>query len=238
MKPSLDHYTVGQRVQAVEVSLRTGTTRPPPYYTVASLVDAMTEVDRLVTDPADRKVLRDAKGIGTARTRDECVKKLETMAYCYQDGKGRGKKLPPFRPTPRGRALCSLLGQLPLANPVMTAKWELALRQIESGKASYQHFMTYQRQFVRAMVDNMLTLNIPAGLLGEQRKSREPAEEVEPLDGDGSPCPECKRGVLKTRKVTKVGSPAFGKRFLSCSNWKGGCKHTEWEGAATRTRAA
>lgn len=40
----------------------------------------------------------------------------------------------------------------------------------------------------------------------------------EPLPGEGTPCKHCGNGILATRKVFKKESPAFGKRFLACSD--------------------
>jgi DNA topoisomerase-3 len=235
-RPELSSYSVGQQVRAVEVTLRTGQTRPPPYFTPTTLVDAMLDVDRFVSDPADKRALKDAEGIGTARTRAECVQKLQRTEFCYLDGKSKkgGKKLPPIRPTARGQNLICVLRQQGnmLANPVMTAKWEAAMRMIERGQVTYDQFMGHQRRFVRGMVDNMLGLQIRAGLLGEPKVKRAPQGEIEPLPGDGSVCPECGKGTLATRKVTKEGSKSFGKRFLSCSAWKAGCKFSQWEDAA------
>jgi DNA topoisomerase-3 len=51
--------------------------------------------------------------------------------------------------------------------------------------------------------------------------------KVEPLPGDGSVCPKCGKGHLKTRSTSK------GARFLSCDNWrkddKNSCDYSKWD---------
>lgn len=66
----------------------------------------------------------------------------------------------------------------------------------------------------------------------EKKPERVIAEKIEPLQKDGEACPECKVGVLVTRKVSKKGSKAFGKRFLGCNKYPN-CNYTEWDGTAT-----
>lgn len=50
--------------------------------------------------------------------------------------------------------------------------------------------------------------------------------EVEPLPGDGEPCPECGNGVMRTRMIRK--GKQKGQRFLGCSAFKDGCQHAIW----------
>jgi DNA topoisomerase-3 len=55
---------------------------------------------------------------------------------------------------------------------------------------------------------------------------------VPKLEGDGDTCPECSKGTLTTKMLTK--GDHKGKRYLSCTNWKGkddpaSCRYTAWE---------
>lgn len=45
---------------------------------------------------------------------------------------------------------------------------------------------------------------------------------------EGDCCPDCKKGQLQARTVTKEG-PNKGKAFLGCSDWKEGCKFLEFD---------
>jgi len=60
---------------------------------------------------------------------------------------------------------------------------------------------------------------------------------VKKLDGDGNPCPQCGKGTLQTKMVGT--GPHKGKRYLSCTNWKGkddptSCRYSAWEQAVVQ----
>ena len=59
----------------------------------------------------------------------------------------------------------------------------------------------------------------------------EPRPEIPPIEGHGETCPECKKGTMVTRQVTKDG-PRKGQKFLSCDAYdaktKKGCSHMIW----------
>ena len=61
----------------------------------------------------------------------------------------------------------------------------------------------------------------------------EPRAPVEPVEGHGETCPECGKGTLVTRQVTKDG-PRKGQKFLSCDAYdpktRKGCSHMIWPG--------
>ena len=54
--------------------------------------------------------------------------------------------------------------------------------------------------------------------------------KVDALHGDGEQCPECKKGVMRTRLIRKGKSK--GKRFLGCDAYKDGCQHAVWPDAS------
>ena len=73
-----------------------------------------------------KKILRSTEGLGTEATRANIIDRLFEMSYIE---KQKGKIVS----TEKGH---KLIAQIPamVADPVTTAKWELALAGIESGK--------------------------------------------------------------------------------------------------------
>jgi DNA topoisomerase III len=108
-------------------------TQPPPRYNEGTLVDAMQNAWRFVTDDTLRERLKEAKGIGTPATRAEIIKGLKRQNLLTADGKL-------VVPTPAGLQLFELLkGAAPdLVDPGMTAVWEMRLDEIITGRAHFK----------------------------------------------------------------------------------------------------
>ena len=108
-------------------------TQPPPRYNEGTLVDAMQNAWRFVTDDALRERLKEAKGIGTPATRAEIIKGLKRQNMLAADGKL-------VMPTPAGLQLFELLkGAAPtLVDPGMTAVWEMRLDEVVTGRTHFK----------------------------------------------------------------------------------------------------
>jgi DNA topoisomerase-3 len=201
-------YAVGQELKAADAFIKDAKTQPPARFTDGTLIDAMTNIHKFITDPRDKQVLKDAKGIGTERTRNNILEGLiKSRGFISR----KGQKL---ISTPEGRELIAALPEQ-LVNPATTAKWEMAFGLIEEGKATLAQFMTRQETFVAQLV--------------EQAKNTSFASSVDSLPGEGTICPQCGKGTLRTRKVRNEKSKAFGKRFLGCDNRAASCDFTQWE---------
>jgi DNA topoisomerase-3 len=108
-------------------------TQPPPRYNEGTLVDAMQNAWRFVTNDTLRERLKEAKGIGTPATRAEIIKGLKRQNLLTADGKL-------VVPTPPGLQLFELLrGAAPaLVDPGTTAIWEMRLDDVVVGKADFR----------------------------------------------------------------------------------------------------
>lgn len=201
-------YSSGQTLRAADAFIRNAKTRPPARFTDGTLIDAMTNVHKFISDPRDKQVLKEAKGIGTERTRNNIIEGLiKSRGFIAR----KGQKL---ISTPAGRELVAALPDQ-LTNPATTAKWEMAFSLIEEGKATLAQFMGRQEAFVTQLI--------------EQAKNTTFASSVEALPGDGTKCSKCGQGTLRTRTVRNEKSKAFGKRFLGCDNRAASCDFTQWE---------
>ncbi|WP_245637534.1 DNA topoisomerase 3 [Eikenella halliae] len=122
-------------------------TVPPPRFTEPSLLDEMQTLSdflKTVDNAQIKKVLRATEGLGTEATRANILKRLYEMGYLEK----KGRKV---SATDKGKRLISLIPEA-LADPVTTAKWELALGGIESGKLGLAEFMHHQSAWISRLV--------------------------------------------------------------------------------------
>ena len=75
----------GERATLTHAHVDAKKTQPPPRYNEGTLVDAMQNVWRFVTDDALRERLKEAKGIGTPATRAEIIKGLKRQHMLAAD---------------------------------------------------------------------------------------------------------------------------------------------------------
>src|SRR5260363_288255 len=73
-------WQVGQPLKGGVAHVRCAQTTPPKRFTDGTLISAMTHIHRFVHSDADRKILRESKGIGTERTRDAIIERLSSAA--------------------------------------------------------------------------------------------------------------------------------------------------------------
>ena len=216
-------------------------TQPPLHFTDATLLSAMTNIARFVSDPVLRKTLRETDGLGTEATRASIIETLFKRAYLYRDSRH-------IRATAKGLALIDTL-PAEVSQPDMTAIWEANLEQIRQGEGDPKAFMAELRQQINRILvgpapsrkpstpDGATSIHCPkcrapmiprTGKYGEFHAcSRFPdcngtrAIEVStPTDGTGQkpvPCPHCYSPLVRRK----------GKKgwFWGCSNYPG-CRQT------------
>lgn len=136
-------------------------TTPPAYFTDASLLSAMTGINRFVQDKELKKVLKDTDGIGTEATRAGIIELLFNRKFLMREGKA-------IKSTGVGRKLIASLPEM-ATTPDMTAIWESRLSLMAKREFNYQVFMNDLQQVV---VDLSAQLNTSAftGLKGEGTK--------------------------------------------------------------------
>ncbi|UOO85673.1 DNA topoisomerase 3 [Neisseria arctica] len=138
----------GDRLTVTGSKPETKKTAPPPRFTESTLLDEMQSLSdflKTVKDEEIKKILRSTEGLGTEATRANIIDRLFEMNYIE---KQKGKIVS----TEKGRRLIARIPAM-VADPVTTAKWELALAGIESGKLTMANFMAYQEGLIRQLVD-------------------------------------------------------------------------------------
>lgn len=108
-------------------------TSPPKPYTDATLIAAMTGINKHVQDASIRKILKDTDGLGTEATRAGILDLLTQRGFIVRKGKN-------LCSTEAGQALIASLPD-EATTPDMTAHWESVLEAICHQQASYQDFM-------------------------------------------------------------------------------------------------
>jgi DNA topoisomerase-3 len=142
---ALPQLSPGERVTVSSASVLDKRTSAPKPFTDASLIAAMCAVAKYLTDPAAKKILTEADGIGTPATRAAIIETLFERGYIEREKKA-------IVSTPTGRALIASLPEV-ATTPDMTAVWEAAMRAIQDGRHSLDVFLARVDAELRELVD-------------------------------------------------------------------------------------
>jgi DNA topoisomerase-3 len=195
---ALPPITPGEPATVRDTQLQHKHTTPPPRYTEGTLIAAMKNVARDLTDPTLKQVLKETAGIGTEATRAGIIKTLFDRQFLEKEGKKALKS------TPTGRALIASLPG-PVKEPSTTALWEQALEHIAQGQAELTPFLDKQAGWIRTILAQMMA-NAPAV----------PTPAIA-ASSDTRSCPDC--GKPMRLRQSKTGA------FYGCSGYPA-CKKT------------
>lgn len=167
----------GQICQISETEIKTLQTSPPNHFTEGTLLTAMKNAARFVTDERLKQRLRETEGLGTEATRAGTIQGLIDKGFLQKKGKSLLAT----------EAAMMLMDSLPtmLKDPGLTALWEQALNQIAERTLSLEVFMQKQETFVRHLMAECLKQGMSLGNI-EIRK-----------------CPQC--GTPMTKRNGKNG---------------------------------
>ncbi|GAA5132597.1 DNA topoisomerase III [Thalassotalea piscium] len=124
----------GETLHCLKGNLLEKLTQCPAAFTDATLLAAMTGINRFVTDKVLKAVLKDTDGLGTEATRAGIIDLLFKRCYLQRQGKK-------IHATDVGKGLINALPEQ-CTKPDMTAQWEASLNAIGEQATSYQQFMT------------------------------------------------------------------------------------------------
>jgi DNA topoisomerase IA len=143
-------YSVGKVIGAVSATYEKGVTEPPRRYTQSDLIDDMMAAHKFATTEQDRSVLKQISGLGTSRTREPTISGLLTRGFIDQKrSHGRMELIP----TSHARTIIENMPAM-LTSVAMTAKWEMAFRLIEEGKATPGDVEKHLNVALQAIVDD------------------------------------------------------------------------------------
>ncbi|EKS4618415.1 DNA topoisomerase III [Salmonella enterica] len=124
--------------------IRAQKTRPPEHYTEGTLIAAMKNASRFVTDERLKQRLKESAGLGTEATRAGIIETLLKRGYI------RKEKRHLFS-TDSATTLMAMLPDI-VKDPGMTALWEQALDDIAAGKLPLAVFLQKQSMWISTMV--------------------------------------------------------------------------------------
>ena len=150
----LPELTKGQTLWSGEPLVDEKNTQPPQYFSDATLLSAMTGINRFVKDSELKKILKDTDGLGTEATRAGIIELLFRRGFLRRDGKS-------IRATELGRALIHALPESTTV-PDMTAHWERQLNDISEKTLSYDGFMQPMLEQLQQLTGQACHLNVQA----------------------------------------------------------------------------
>lgn len=144
---TLPKVNQGEPALLADAELESKMTRPSPPFTEASLLSAMENIARFVSEEKFKQILKDTAGLGTPATRAEIIQGAVDRGYFK-----RRKNV--LEATAKAHALMTIL--LPvLRSPGMTAAWEQELEKIADGSASMTVFMRQITSWVCNLVEQL-----------------------------------------------------------------------------------
>lgn len=146
----LPNLVQGDVVTLKSSRITEGETKAPPRYTPDTLLAAMQNAGRFVSDAEQRKILREAAGLGTAATRAPILKKMVARGDLRLENNQ-------YIPSDYSIAFIEHYGQRDFCSPAMTATWEEKLRAMET-PAGYKGDLRKEiREYVTKEVEELLT---------------------------------------------------------------------------------
>ncbi|NRB56911.1 MAG: DNA topoisomerase III, partial [Salinicola sp.] len=146
----------GESCAVVDLMVKDRQTQPPKPFAEGTLISAMKNAARFVTDERLRARLRESAGIGTEATRAGIIETLLKRRFIRKKGRT-------IVSTPVGQGLIAALPPQ-ISNPGMTALWEQALDQVAEGAMTLDDFMERQGALLDKLIGIALQrpqLNLP-----------------------------------------------------------------------------
>ena len=142
----LPPLSMGQSLHCERGELLEKNTTPPPYFTDATLLAAMTGISRFVSSADIRKILKDTDGLGTEATRAGIIELLFRRGFLVRKGKQ-------IHASDAGRGLIKALPE-EATLPDMTAHWEATLDGISRRDTVYSDFMNPLQSQLHKLIEN------------------------------------------------------------------------------------
>lgn len=114
----------GDIVNLKETTISVGQTRPPARYTPRTLIAAMQNAGRAVSEVNQRSILKEKAGLGTSATRAKILSDMIDRGYLSLFGNQ-------YTPSDYAIQLIGLFGKHDFCSPVLTAIWEEKLKKVE-----------------------------------------------------------------------------------------------------------
>ena len=203
--PVLPVTSEGEKGSCSDINLLEKKTKAPARFSEATLLKAMNEVHRFVSNPDIKKILKETDGIGTAATQAGIIKELIDSGMLTKKGKN-------LISSPAARSLIHALPEN-ITLPDLTAVWETYFRKIKNSEMSIDEVIQFVENAIQETVSSAQPISVQSLDSG---KSRKPSVKSS--------------GKKSSVKCPRCGAPMFlrnGKNgaFWGCSNYPE-CKMT------------
>jgi DNA topoisomerase-3 len=141
---SLGKINLNQKIIPENIRIDTNITTAPKHFTEGSLLGAMENPSRYISNKEDQKTLQITGGIGTVATRADIIEKLLSTFLIEKSGQS-------IKITPKGRELLKVVPDV-LKSPTLTATWETKLKLIEQNKLKHDVFMKEIKEFSKDLI--------------------------------------------------------------------------------------
>lgn len=242
----LPSASVGQEFPVKDHHTKQQQTKPPSRYSEGTLMQAMKHVDRLVSDPNEKKMLKTVQGIGRAATRANIISTLIKRGYLEVVKKQ-------LHPTQSAKTIIGAVDKA-LIDPGLTARWEQALDAVAQGKLPLTTFQQKQEVWIQQLITTAKNSVLPqysgpvvakkypsksgstsssnkgSGKSFTGGKKQAAGTYAKKSTGPSAPlvagkaCSQC--GKPMAERTVKSG-PNAGKKFLGCTGFPN-CKNSEW----------
>lgn len=202
----LPNITNGKKYPFVDAKLEKKQTTPPSRFSEATLLNAMENAGRYVSDIEAKKVLKVSKGIGTGGTRSDIIKNLYKSGFITKKGKT-------IYPTDKLMQWMDILPNSPLKSPQMTANLESQLSEVEHGTMTLHDFM----ESVNHQLDELIKMALSAPKTSISSTSVKTSTKSPHSSAPLGICPFCGKPMRENTKS------------YYCTGYKDGCKFSIWK---------
>ncbi|MDD2649408.1 MAG: DNA topoisomerase 3 [Eubacteriales bacterium] len=199
----------GNMFTALDITYKEAKTKPPKYYTDATLLSAMEHAGRNIDD-AELKEAISSGGLGTPATRAGIIESLIASGYVVRNKRN-------LITTHIARLYVPKFSE-ELTSAEMTARWELALEEIRAGKRSPESFMKAISDDVRQKVEKYKYM-VESGIVEVPAKRPSASSVI-------SVCPRCGKDVVEHNQN------------YACTAPKGTCDFVIWKKIAGKNITA
>ncbi len=138
----------GMTLPVLNTKIVSGKTRPPARYTEATLLSAMENPSKQISDKKLKAVIETTSGLGTPATRADIIEKLFDNFSIERVGKE-------IHPTAKGKQLIKIVPP-DLKSAELTAQWEQQLQNISRGTGNMKAFIAKMREYSTSLVSMVI----------------------------------------------------------------------------------
>ena len=142
-----DGLKTGDQLDVKEYGIHEKTSKAPERFTTASLVGAMENISRYIEDKDLKKVMSEAKGLGTPATRSAIVSEIARTGYIRLEGKEEKIYI-----TDMGKCYVEALSGFSILDPAAAAGWEELFQQVRKGEVPLESAQEKTLDYVKTFV--------------------------------------------------------------------------------------